>query len=333
MKKIFKLNRTAQLIAFSALLSLTVSCSDDDSTDTNQNIPTAQEFSSVREDALLSITQDFQFDASDGYVNLTSEKGVFLTINTNCLTLNGNPVSGTIDLEYVEIFSGGNMIVTNKPTMGLMNDGNKSLLLSGGEFYINATQNGQTLELSCPITINIPTSLTNPGGDPNMTLWDGTIDENGNLTWDEQEDTTGNQNIFIEGQGDTATYYAYFDSFGWTNVDQFYSDPNPKTTILASVPNGYDNQNSAIYLHYDGKGNALALLDTYDPVTGLFSEHYGQIPIGLDCHIIFTTESNGQWRYAIKEVTIEANAVYNFTLSETVLGTEQELIDAIDALP
>ena len=77
-------------------------------------------YGSMREEALLSATQNFQFDASAGSVTVTSDKGVSLTLNTNCLTLNGNSVSGTIDLEYVEIFDGGNMIVTNKPTMGLI---------------------------------------------------------------------------------------------------------------------------------------------------------------------------------------------------------------------
>lgn len=64
-----------------------------------------------------------------------------------------------------------------------------------------------------------------------------------------------------------------------------------------------------------------------------FSEHYGQIPVGLNCHIIFATEDNGQWRYAIKAVTIAENAVYNFTLAETTLASEAQVIAAINALP
>jgi hypothetical protein len=65
----------------------------------------------------------------------------------------------------------------------------------------------------------------------------------------------------------------------------------------------------------------------------LFSEHYGQIPIGLNCHIIFATEENGNPRYAIKQVTISAGAVYNFTLSETTVVTQAQLTAAINALP
>ncbi|MCY1239177.1 hypothetical protein D9M72_519560 [compost metagenome] len=220
------------------------------------------------------------------------------------------------------------MLVTNKPTMGRMPNGDISLLISGGEFYINATKNGQQLAISCPMQVIIPANLTG-GADTGMSLWDGTIDEDGNLEWDEQDRANGENGIFVEGPN----YYAYFSSFGWTNVDRFYSDPRPKTTILAEAPTGYNFENSAIYLHYDGEGSSLAKLDTFNPTTNQFSEHYGQIPVGLECHVIFVTEDNGQWRYAIKSVTIAANDVYVFTLAETTVGTEAQLIAAINALP
>jgi hypothetical protein len=153
------------------------------------------------------------------------------------------------------------------------------------------------------------------------------------LAWDQERavDTPngGKDGVFAEGNN----YYVTFGNFGWTNVDKFYSNPRPRTTILADAPEGYDNTNSAIYLSYDGEGqNALAKLDTYDSNTGLFSEHYGQIPIGLACHVIFATAENGQWRYAIKAVTVAANDVYTFTLAETTVGTEAQLVAAINAI-
>jgi len=152
------------------------------------------------------------------------------------------------------------------------------------------------------------------------------------LAWAEAKDAAG-----TNGKGgvigEANNYYVTFGTFGWTNVDKFYSDPRPRTTILADAPDGYDNNNSAIYLSYDGEGtNALAKLDTYITATGLFSEHYGQIPIGLKCHVIFVTEDNGQWRYAIKAVTVAANDIYTFTLAETTVGSEAQLVAAINAI-
>jgi hypothetical protein len=329
-KNVLMANRLfIMLIAFAMTF---ISCDSDDDLPSQNYVPSSTAFNSIKQAALEDITQNFQIDAANGMTTLTSEKGVEIDIDANCLSLNGNAVTGMVDIEYVEVFDGGQMLVTNKTTMGKLPNGDMAMLISGGEFYINATQNGQQLDLGCAMNLRIPANLTAPDND--MVLWNGTIDPDGNLDWEEEDNTVGQGGVFLEqGAGGGQTYFAFFNSFGWTNVDRFASNPGPKTQILAAVPSGYNFQNSAIYLHYDGEGNALAKLDTYDAQTSLFSEHYGQVPIGLACHIIFATEENGQWRYAIKPVTITENAVYIFTLAQTTVGSEAQLIAAINALP
>jgi hypothetical protein len=309
-----------------------INCDNSDGDDNNLVLPpSGAAFKSISEKGVSANKQKFTIMAGDGLKTITSAKGVKLNINGDCLTKNGVPVTGSIDIEYIELFDKGTMLVTNKPTMGIMPDGKKNLLISGGEFFIKATQGGIELKTSCSMNLIVPTALTD-GVDNAMTLWNGVIDDKGELAWEQPKpnaDGTGGKGG-VQGEG--ANYYVTFGNFGWTNVDRFYSDPRPKTTILADAPDGYDNNNSAIYLSYDGEGNnALAKLDTYT-AAGLFSEHYGQIPVGLKCHVIFVTESNGQWRYAIKAVTVAANDVYNFTLAETIVGTEAQLIAAINAI-
>ncbi len=307
------------------------SCSNDDNN--QNNAPTAAAFTSLRDDALANITQTFTFNAEDGSTTFTTDKGVQFTINGSCLTKNGNPVTGQVNVEYAEVFDGGTMLVTDKTTMGKMPNGDMTLIISGGEFYINATQGGVQLDITCNMQLIIPSTLTG-GADTGMTLWDGLIDEQGNIDWDEQPlNPVGQNGVFVEGTGANAPYFAFFDNFGWTNVDRFYSDPRPRTMILSEAPSGYNFENSAVYLHYDGEANTLAKLDTFNAGTNQFSEHYGQIPIGLECHVIFATEEAGQWRYAIKAATIAAGDVYTFTLAETTLGTEAQLVAAINALP
>jgi hypothetical protein len=291
--------------------------------------PTATEFTALRTAAYNNLKQEFTADASQPSIGFTSEKGVEVTIYTSCLTKNGAPVTGEIDIEYVEIFDRGNMLVTNKTTMGIMPDGDLGLLISGGEFYINATQNGEQIDLNCGMQLQIPTSLTG-GGDNDMTLWEGMITEEGNMVWDEIEQEGQQEGgVFVEGDN----YYGFLNTFGWTNVDRFYNDPRPKTTIYVDVPEGFDNTNSAVYISYNEEGNALAMLDTYDPATGLFSEHYGQMPIGLECHIIFVSENDGMWTYAIQAVTITENGIITFTEAELDSISEADLIAAINALP
>lgn len=327
------MNRNLKSIAFLFLATMAmVSCTNDDTPNTDiPNVPaTATEFKAIRTEALTKLKQTFTITEASGTVTLTSAKGVKLMINRDYLRKNGNPVTGTINIEYIELFDKGHMLVANKPTMGLTADGKKNLLISGGEFYIKATQDGVALESTANMTLLVPASLTN-GLKTGMQLWIGNVEDPENLVWRNVADpgTAGGKGG-VQGEGNN--YYVSFGNFGWTNVDKFYSDPRPKTTILADAPEGYDNTNSAIYLSYDGEGqNALAKLDTYT-AAGLFSEHYGQIPIGLACHIIFATEDNGQWRYAIKAVTTTANAVYTFTLAETTVGTEAQLIAAVNAI-
>lgn len=309
---------------------LFTSCSKNDDGDIIIIPPTADDFSNLKQDAIDALTQEFSFNAEDGSTTFTSDKGVEITINGNCLTINGNSVTGQVDIKYVELFEKGNMLTTNKPTMGVLPNGDKALLISGGEFLIEATQNGQPLETSCVVQLIIPNNLTG-GADNNMLLWKGRVDAKDNLAWDEVNGGAAGQEggVFNEGE----SYYAFFNEFGWSNVDRFYNDPRPKTTILVGVPEGYDNNNSAVYLSYDGEDSGLANLDTYDAGTGLFSEHYGQIPIGLECQIIFATEEDGNWRYAIKSVTIAADDVFTFTYDETTVVTEAQLTAIINGLP
>lgn len=318
-----------------ATLSLN-SCTNDETADNGPFRPSAAEFAALRDEAMDNITQQFTLTAGTGPVTFTTAKGVELTINSNCLTLNGNPVtSGQIDIELAEVFDRGTMLATDKTTMGRLPNGDMALIISGGEFYINGKQNGQQLDITCPMQLKIPAALTG-GLQAGMTLWRGTTDDDGNLEWDQEQPGAGGpqgNGVFGEGQGANAVYYAFLNDFGWTNVDRFYSDPRPKTTILAQAPAGYDFENSAIYLHYDGQGSALAKLDTFNPATNQFSEHYGQVPIGLEAHVIFVTEENGNYKYAIKSVTVAAGDVYAFTDAETTLGTEAQVIAAINALP
>ena len=313
-------------LLFLATMSL-VSCTNDT---TNDSVPTAANFYAIKEQGVKNVTQNFTATAGNGLITLTSAKGVVITLNGNALTKNGNPVTGAIDITYIELFDKGRMLVTNKPTMGVMANGNHAMLKSGGEFFIKASQGGVDLVTISNITLVVPTNLTG-GLDNTMTLWAGAVDTKDELVW-RAADAVGANGTKGGVDGVQNSYYVTFGNFGWTNVDRFYSDPRPKTTILVGAPQGYNNTNSAIYLSYDGEGqNALAKLDTYT-AAGLFSEHYGQIPVGLACHIIFATEDNGQWRYAIKAVTITAGATYTFTLAETSVGSEAQLVAAINAI-
>jgi hypothetical protein len=310
-----------------------IGCSKDDSNETTSEYrPSSGVWYLIKSNALRNQTQTFTATAGTGAINLTSSHGVQISFNGNNLTKNGNPVTGNITVKFIELFDKGTMLATNKSTMGKMADGNQSIMKSGGEFYIEASQGDVQLVSTGTIQLTVPANLSGVL-DNGMSFWEGNTADPDNIVWQKPIDTPG-----VGGHGGAVgfnqiSYNVTFGNFGWTNIDRFYSDPRPKTQILATVPAGYDNTNSAVYLSVDGEGqNQLAKFDTYNAGTQQFSEHYGQIPIGLQCHIIFATEDNGQWRYGIKGVTTVANGVYTFTQGETTVGSEAQMIAAINAI-
>lgn len=299
-------NLISTLCAFLMLMLLLTACRDDD--ENQSEAPTPEEFQSLRQAALDNITQNFQFDSQSGAASFTSNQGVQLDIN-NCIDASGNPTTGMVDLEFVEIFDKGTMLVTNKPTMGISPSGEEGILISGGEFYFNATEDGTQLDY-CFMQAEIPADLTG-GIDYNMSTWVGEINSDGNLTW---IPTT------IEFWADSSDYFMFLDDFGWINCDVFYDDPRPKTSITVEVPTGYDNENSGVYFAIAGEDSGLG-------TTG------GEFPIGLECHIIFVTAESTDWRYAVQSITLSEDEVITFELDDTAVVTESELIDIINALP
>lgn len=324
-------------------MAFTLSCSSDESPESEfpeRSTPVA--FAQLKSASLENKVQNFQLDASqNGF--FTTENGVFFVINGNCLSKNGNPVSGMVDVQVVELFERGAMLTTDKPTMGSLPNGDMALLVSGGEFFLSISQDGEPVDEDCDIVATIPTNLTG-GVDTEMTLWKGNggdqdcdslDDDCDGITWNEITDPNGDpMDVEIQnGDGGERFYVAPFGDFGWTNVDRFFTDPRPKTTILVDVPEGFNDENSRVYLSYVGEPNALAFLDTFDDTTGLFSEHYGQIPIGLECHVIFTSQDNGAWLYAIKSVTIAEGQTIPIVETDLNTATESELEVLINGLP
>jgi hypothetical protein len=278
-----------------------------------ETIPTASKLRNLFDQQLANITTVKTFDAS-GTLNYTSPNGVKLTIYGSCLRKNGSPVTGKVQVVYAEIFDRGSMLITNKPTMG--KSGSTFLpLLSGGEFYIQALQEGVELTSTCAVSLEVPTSLTG-GTDTTMTSFDGNIDSNGELTWEQSTSF----DFIVSPQSVIPTYNAFFQDFGWFNCDRFSATTGPKTTITTLVPSGYNTVNTAVYLTTKSIPNSLG-------------KSYGQFPVGMDCNIIFITEKDGKFRYAIKPQILTANHEVTFSLSETSLATASELTAIINALP
>ena len=201
---------------------------------------------------------------------------------------------------------------------------------------MNATQNGVQLKLLKDAEI------TSKGTAPedmdwNMALFRAGDDLNDTDNWEEADvENNGKNNKVRNGEGEgangvMATYSFDLGSFGWSNLDRWYSFTGPKTAIYVSVPAGYNGDNCAVYLYYDGESTAIARMDVWDEDELMFTEHYGLIPIGLNVHIIVVTEIDGELHYAMQGTTVVDNHIE--VISSLSPITQPALETLINALP
>jgi hypothetical protein len=284
------------------LSSLFWGCVDKETTIINEPQPsTMEKLNALFDDALIGEKQFAHFNAEQGYF-YKSAKGSVVGIPPACLRLNGNPVTGTVILEFIELFDRAKMISTNKPTMGLLPNNEQEMMLSGGEFYVNVTQNGQNLTTTSPILIYTPVSNTG-GLVTGMKPFKGSITNN-NLVWEAL-----NKDVFV-GLVEGNKYSLSIPGFGWFNCDKFYNYPDPKTTITANVPSGFANV-SQVYLLAKNVPNALGNIG-------------GKFPVGLQCYLMFVTENKGNFMWITKEQTLTANHSVTFDLKDAQYGKKAD---------
>ncbi|ERJ57835.1 hypothetical protein [Sphingobacterium paucimobilis] len=326
-----KTNFTSRLLVALLAVSFIASSCKNDGADPAPTIaaPSTANFKDMRAKALADLTQKKDFKVADG-LDFTTAKGARIQISANCLRdQSGALATGDATLSFVEIYDRGNMVVANKPVMGINADGKKEPLVTGGQYNLKITQGDKELTSGCVFSVSLPASHTG-GLDNDMKLWNGIIDQDGNLAWDEIE--PGDKEGGLNMNGENTTYSIWGTAFGWTNVDRFYSDPRPKTKIKVTLPAGYNNDNTGVYLAYEDQPNLLAQLDTWDSAGKFFTEHYGFVPIGMSLHVVFVSESNGALAYSIKKVTIAADAVIHIEQQDIATSTKQELINRINSL-
>ena len=312
---------TTKILSLAIVTSLfaTISCNDNDdngiATDDNY-IPTAAEFQASQQSYLDSKTQTFTFNTADNSKTFTTANGAKFTVNASCLTIDGVAVTGTLDVKIVDLYDKSDMIMANKPTIG-MNGSDKELLVSGGEYNITITQNGKTAVATCPISVEIPTGLTG-GDDTNMKPWSGSISgTNGNIIWNAVSQESSTTIPFISVKSNN---YMLQTGLGWFNVDRFYSAANTTIPTIV-VPTGYDTTNSAVYVAIKGEPNSLGNLPM-------------KLPVGLEIYAIFqTVTKSGDVKYAIKTITITENHKIEFTKADMKVATKTEFVSIIKKLP
>ena len=296
----------------------------------------AARFNDNRADAV----EEFTLDASTGGI-IIGTQGTQIVFQPNSFGLNGIPVTGNVTVQLIEIYDKASMLLKNRSTLGKKANGDKEALKSAGEFFVAATQGANKLALlemasvtgrpMNPAEFEGGMQIFRAGGiDDDCDGIDATCDW---VEADEDGDGKTDNAGVRDGQGAAGVFVSYnynIGNFGWTNLDKWYSFTGPKTEIFIDVPEGFNQDNCAVYLSYDGEPTALARMDVWNTDLEMFTEHYGLIPVGLAVHIIMVAEIDGQLNYAIQGTTVvEDHIEVISSLSPISQATLESLINGL----
>lgn len=307
------------------------SCRKEDDSPVPDGDALATLFSDNRAESL----QTFTLNATTGGT-ITGSEGTQVTFLPNSIGLNGTPVTGNVTIQLIEIYDRASMLVNNMPTSGIKPNGDGEALKSGGEFFLNAVQGNNQLELLLPAEIQ--SRNVDPADFENFQVFRAGDNQDDTDLWkeaDENGDGETDDARAREGQGANGTYVLYnvfnTSSFGWTNLDRWYNYSGATTPLYVDVPEGFDGDNCEVYLTYDGEPTALARMDIYDESLEMFTEHYGRIPVGQAVHFILVAEINGVLNYTIQAATIVNNHIE--VMADPQPTTQSQLEALINALP
>lgn len=269
--------------------------------------------SGLMEDNLQSMTQTFTLDlnTTSNSVTFFTDAGCEFRFSKNGFTKNGEPVSGEINVEVIEIFDKGTMAITGAHTMT-----DDSILISGGEFRVEAYQDGDDLDYDFTYRVEVPSSLS---GDYSEDMQLFVMQESMNISpnWISAPNISDIWGVF--GQSDTSSYSLNLSGFGWFNCDKFLDDPRPRTKLDIKLPSQFDDDNSRVFLAIKGETSSLGVATL------------GKYPIGLDVHLIFIAEVENQFLYQIISGPVSEDE-YKFDRDKMQSVNPDELKDIINGL-
>ena len=257
---------------------------------------------------------------SNVYNTITGNKGTRITIPGNAFVdQNGNPVSGNISFELQEVFSAGDMIATGK-----MTSSGGQLLASGGEMYINATQGSSQLKLAPgkSLEFKVPTNSY----DSQMGLFTGNGGDADNFDWVPNSTPVSqcvDSSIVILGN-----YCFNLDTLiNWINCDYFYSDPRPLTEVEIQVPQGYDDQNTLVYV-YVPSINSVAKANNYQNGSFYINGGY-RLPVGLAVTFVGVHYDGVDFYYSIQNAVIVNNHVEVLSFQQVTAAQLAQLLASL----
>lgn len=254
-------------------------------------------------------SQHFTINAAS-YETIIGTGGIkFYIAPSSFVTATNGAVTGNISIELKELYSKKDMILT-----GMLPMAGSNPLVSGGEFFIKATQGSQVLKLSGTANVQV---LVPAGANPQngmQEFYAGATTAVDTTGWSTNNDSISVVQDTTGGGGTNNYYYFQIDSMNWVNCDFFYSDPAPKTNVTANPGTAYNDTNCVVYVSINGI-NTIGWM-YYN--NGKYST--SNWPVGKAVTFIAISEINGQYYSCFKPSVITNNHNEPLSLTATTLA-------------
>lgn len=256
--------------------------------------------------------QHYTIDAVAGG-SFTTPQGTVVTILPNSFVdQSGNPVTGSVTVEFKDIYKKSDMLFSQMPTMLYYG----SPLKSGGEFFIRVKQGGTALKLAPNKKVEVQQPLNGLAEDTAMQPFVAVPDSagNGNNAWSFS---------FTDSVRSTASNYFFSlysfstpaDSGTWCNSDNssFFS-AYPQTILTLHPTDNSTLYQTDVFLVFK---TVNSMVHVYEDWAGGNDFPYYYAPQGLQCTVVAMGVKGGKLYSSFTPVTIGNNQTVNFTLTET----------------
>lgn len=314
------------LLAFTALI-IGSSCTKEynnpvHTTQTTGSNPATHHYGSMKDFYSVNSvkSQTFTVDVATGTA-ITTSQGTLITIPASAfVTLGGIPVTGTVNLEYKELYKKSDMLFSDKSTV--LFDGRP--LKSGGEFFIKATSNGAAVQLASGAHITVEQPLNGFAFDPGMAAFVALTDT---FKWvpanNAAVDSGGGYSSYIF---DLYTFSSPEDSGTWCNSDcsTFFS-AYPQTSLTMHANEDPSLYYTDVFLIFS---DINTMIHVYSGSGGDFPYMYA--PEGLSCTAVAVGVRDSVLYSAFTPITIGSNQTVNFSLHPTTDENFKQQIDALN---
>lgn len=258
----------------------------------------------------------------------TAKNGSKITIPANVLLdANGQPVTGKVEIRFKEIFSTSDIIFS-----GIYPISGAYALNSGGEFFISAKQNGNTLHIADGnmIQVTIPAQAV----DPNMMLfWAEGEEDADSVNWEVQNDSNGAGGGFNGGgkftfSGADSTYLIDMDSMRWGNIDAFMIVNYFNCTFNLTGVSGLDQSNTSAFAVFKDQNTVWPVgTESWGGITNNVIEesHLADVPLNL---LVISVVDNVLY-YGLLDVTPAAGQTYTISMQTTTSANLDAIIKGL----